>query len=70
MSFSDEDLRQLKAFTERHVLQPEYTMHTSVRVMEYLIARLEAAEAYIYARSGNSYELLQRYDDWRKSQGR
>jgi hypothetical protein len=47
MTFTDDDLKQLKDYLERHKLQPHDYTKTEHCVMVALLARLEAAENYI-----------------------
>ena len=73
MPFTDEDLKLLKAFTQRHAFQPEYTVHTANGVMNALLSRLEAAEACIpYAGHDNcdSRDVQRNLEAWRKATGK
>ena len=67
MSFTDDDLKRLKAFTERHALQPEYTVHTANGVMEALLARLEAAEKVIAESLDHNGKAHIGFDAWHEA---
>lgn len=70
--FSDDDLKRLKEYLYCDHKKTEGCLHPiyGPPLIDALIARLEAAEAYIFARSDNPYQVSERYDAWKKACGK
>ena len=70
MPFTDDDLKQLKEDLPIAEKLGALALRNKPDRLSALLARLEAAEAYIYARSDDPYQVAARYDDWRKACGK